>query len=68
MNPTRKLTKRETDTLQAIKLYIIKYHYPPTIKELTELINVASTSTVSRSYLVSYFRKTMKGWLKCLMR
>lgn len=51
MNPTRKLTKRETDTLQAIKLYIIKYHYPPTIKELTELINVASTSTVSR-YLV----------------
>jgi len=60
MKQPKKLTKRETDTLEAIKRFLKEYHYPPTIKELANLINVASTSTVSR-YLVGL--KT-KGYIE----
>ncbi|MGG4106714.1 MarR family transcriptional regulator [Paenibacillus lautus] len=42
------LTKREQDTLVAIQTFMKKNHYPPTIKEIGTLINVTSTSTVSR--------------------
>lgn len=42
------MTKREEDTLKAIKRYMELHHYPPTIKEIGQAIGVTSTSTVSR--------------------
>lgn len=45
---TSELTKREHDTLEAIKSFLKSNQYPPTIKEIADIIKVSSTSTVSR--------------------
>jgi SOS-response transcriptional repressor LexA len=41
-----KLTKRQNEVLMAIVQYIEKHQYPPTIKEIGEMLNISSTSTV----------------------
>lgn len=47
-----KLTDREYEIYYAIKNYIIKRGYPPTVREIGQLVGMKSTSTVHR-YLVS---------------
>jgi SOS-response transcriptional repressor LexA len=41
-----KLTKRQNEVLMAIVQYIEKHQYPPTIKEIGEMLNISSKSTV----------------------
>lgn len=42
----RQFTKRQKDVLQAIMDYTREYKYPPTIRELAEIIGVKSVSSV----------------------
>lgn len=41
-----KLTKRQEDTLQFVKEYIVSHGYPPTVREIAEALNVSSPATV----------------------
>jgi SOS-response transcriptional repressor LexA len=41
-----KLTKRQSEVLMTIVQYMEKHPYPPTIKEIGEVLNISSTSTV----------------------
>jgi len=41
-----KLTKRQEDTLNYIKTYIVSHGYPPTVREIANAINVSSPATV----------------------
>ena len=41
-----KLTKRQEDTLQFIKEYIVSHGYPPTVREIAEALNVSSPATI----------------------
>ena len=41
-----KLTKRQEDTLQFIKEYIVSHGYPPTVRETAEALNVSSPATI----------------------
>ncbi|WP_348622595.1 MarR family transcriptional regulator [Paenibacillus polymyxa] len=45
---TSELTRREKDTLEAITLFLDANKYPPSIKEIAAMIDVSSTSTVTR--------------------
>lgn len=42
-----KLTKRQTEVLEAIHKYVQEHHYAPAYRELGVLIGVKSSSTVS---------------------
>ena len=41
-----KLTKRQEDTLQFVKEYIVSHGYPPTVREIATALNVSSPATV----------------------
>ena len=41
-----KLTKRQEDTLQFVKEYIVSHGYPPTVREIAEALNVSSPATI----------------------
>lgn len=41
-----KLTKRQEDTLNFVKEYIVSHGYPPTVREIAIAINVSSPATV----------------------
>ncbi len=41
-----KLTKRQEDTLNYVKEYIVVHGYPPTVREIAQAINVSSPATV----------------------
>ncbi len=41
-----KLTKRQNDTLQFVKEYIVSHGYPPTVREIAEALNVSSPATI----------------------
>lgn len=40
------LTKRQEDTLNAIKGYIAEHGYPPTVREIAKSLNVSSPATI----------------------
>lgn len=40
------LTKRQNDTLECIKTYIVAHGYPPTVRELAEMLEVSSPATI----------------------
>ena len=41
-----KLTKRQEDTLNFVKEYIVSHGYPPTVREIADAIDVSSPATV----------------------
>ena len=41
-----KLTEKQNFVYQAIKYYISKYGFSPTIRELCEMVGVSSTGTI----------------------
>ena len=41
-----KLTKRQEDTLQFVKEYIVSHGYPPTVREIAKALNVSSPATI----------------------
>ena len=41
-----KLTKRQEDTLQFVKEYIVSHGYPPTVREIAEALKVSSPATI----------------------
>lgn len=41
-----KLTKRQEDTLQYVKEYMVSHGYPPTVREIADALNVSSPATV----------------------
>ncbi len=41
-----KLTKRQDDTLQFIKEYIVSHGYPPTVREIAKELQVSSPATI----------------------
>lgn len=40
------LTKRQQDTLKAIKIFISKNGYPPTVREIAKLMDLSSPATI----------------------
>lgn len=42
----KNLTKRQEDTLNAIKNYIATHGYPPTVREIAKTLNVSSPATI----------------------
>lgn len=42
----KNLTKRQEDTLNAIKNYIAVHGYPPTVREIAKTLNVSSPATI----------------------
>ena len=41
-----KLTKRQQDTLQYVKEYMVSHGYPPTVREIANALHVSSPATV----------------------
>lgn len=41
-----KLTKRQEDTLQFVKEYMVSHGYPPTVREIADALNVSSPATI----------------------
>ena len=41
-----KLTKRQEDTLQYVKEYIVSHGYPPTVREIADALHVSSPATI----------------------
>ncbi|SDN46915.1 LexA DNA binding domain-containing protein [Fictibacillus solisalsi] len=41
-----KLSARQQIVLEAIKLFMATNHYPPTVREIAEMVGVTSTNTV----------------------
>ncbi len=41
-----KLTKRQEDTLQFVKEYIVSHGYPPTVREIATALKVSSPATI----------------------
>lgn len=41
-----KLTKRQQDTLQNLKSYIVSHGYPPTVRELADMMHLNSPATI----------------------
>ena len=42
----KKLTQRQKEVLDCIQAYIIKNTYPPTVREISDMMNIPSTSAV----------------------
>ncbi|MNS19288.1 LexA repressor [compost metagenome] len=42
------LTKRQTEALMHIQKFTAEHHYPPTNRELAEVMGISSTSTIHR--------------------
>lgn len=42
----RNLTAKQQEVLQAIQTYIEKHNYPPTIREIGEMVGLSSPSTI----------------------
>ncbi|USK56592.1 transcriptional regulator [Cytobacillus solani] len=63
----RKLSKRQEEVLEAISQYIEKYNYPPAYRELCDILDVKSTSTVS-GFLHSLKKKGYISWEEGLPR
>ena len=40
------LTKRQEDTLKVIKKFIAKHGYPPTVREIGDMLNLSSPATI----------------------
>lgn len=55
-----KLTKRQEDTLQFVKEYMISHGYPPTVREIALALNVSSPATI-QAHLDGL---TDKGYIK----
>lgn len=55
-----KLTKRQEDTLNFIKEYIVAHGYPPTVRELAKELDVSSPATVQ----AHLDRLADKGYIK----
>ena len=55
-----KLTKRQEDTLNFIKEYIVSNGYPPTVREIAKELNVSSPATVQ----AHLDRLADKGYIK----
>ena len=55
-----KLTKRQEDTLNFIKGYIVEHGYPPTVREIAKELNVSSPATVQ----AHLDRLADKGYIK----
>lgn len=43
----RKLTTRQREVLQTLEKYVATNHYPPSYRELSALVGLASSSTIS---------------------
>ncbi|MEK4924092.1 transcriptional regulator [Cytobacillus sp. FSL R5-0569] len=43
----RKLTTRQREVLETLEKYVAKNHYPPSYRELSALVGLASSSTIS---------------------
>ena len=41
-----KLTKRQEDTLNFIKSFMVEHGYPPTVREICEALGVSSPATI----------------------
>jgi SOS regulatory protein LexA len=41
-----KLTKRQEDTLQFVKEYMVSHGYPPTVREIADALDVSSPATI----------------------
>ncbi len=41
-----KLTKRQEDTLQYVKEYVVSHGYPPTVREIADALHVSSPATI----------------------
>lgn len=55
-----KLTKRQSDTLNFIKEYIVSHGYPPTVREIGSALNVSSPATTQ----VHLDRLAEKGYIR----
>ena len=55
-----KLTKRQEDTLNFIKEYIVAHGYPPTVREIAKELDVSSPATVQ----AHLDRLADKGYIK----
>ena len=55
-----KLTKRQEDTLNLIKEYIVEHGYPPTVREIAKELDVSSPATI-QAHLDSLANK---GYIK----
>ena len=55
-----KLTKRQEDTLNFIKEYIVEHGYPPTVREIAKELDVSSPATVQ----AHLDRLADKGYIK----
>lgn len=53
-----KLTKKQTEVLQFIKNYVVKYGYAPTVREICSGLNLSSPATV-HSHLAQLQKKGM---------
>ena len=40
------LTKRQEDTLKVIKKFIARHGYPPTVREIGDMLNLSSPATI----------------------
>ena len=40
------LTKRQADTLNCIKNYMVSHGYPPTVREIAKILKVSSPATI----------------------
>jgi SOS-response transcriptional repressor LexA len=58
-----KLTRRQTEVLEAIQKYVQEHHYAPAYRELGLLIGVKSPSTVS-DFLLKLKSKGYIDWME----
>ncbi|MDM5335685.1 helix-turn-helix domain-containing protein [Fictibacillus enclensis] len=56
-----KLSARQQIVLEAIKLFIVTHHYPPTVREIAEMVGVTSTKIVLE-YLERLRREGLVSW------
>lgn len=56
MRAERALTERQKNTLKCIIDFIAKYGYPPTFREIADLLNIEWTSMIS-SHMIALKRK-----------
>lgn len=55
------LSARQQIVLEAIKLFISKNHYPPTVREIAEIVGIKSSSTVA-GYLERLRKRGFVTW------
>ncbi|MCK6259501.1 transcriptional regulator [Fictibacillus sp. KIGAM418] len=56
-----KLTPRQQIILEAIKLFVAKHHYSPTVREIGDIVGSTSSITVA-GYLERLKKKGLVTW------